>query len=81
MVPSSSAFISTTCLPCSIASSVTCARELDRAGDLDDRVDAAGRGTASSASSVTAGLPRAIAPVELRQRVATARTRPCPASL
>ena len=42
-VPSTSAFIRTTCLPCSIARQTPVAAVLDRARGLDDRVDL-GRG-------------------------------------
>ena len=39
MVASTSAFISTTRLPCWNASRMTLRAELDRAGDVDDHVD------------------------------------------
>ena len=63
MVASTSAFIATTCLPCSNASSATRRAELDRARDVDDDVDAARSGRARTTSSAIAhgsGLDRVL---------------------
>ncbi len=77
-VPSSSAFMSTRCLPASMAASVTWRAELDGAGDVDDDVDAVRRRTTASASSVTTAAPPA--PPRARRRgrssATTARGRP-----